>query len=123
MKHKKYNNPMEQDILQIKLDKALEEINELKMTKSNNKFILDNVMKERDRATLATKYLTHLFIIMDSLNTILADDPTLGFIIKNAILEFKAKLNEGMLGIKYNNKNLWFEGDYDDDETDDDETN
>ena len=114
--NKKHYNPMEQDILQQKLDKAQREIEELKRTKSNKEFLLDAVMKERDRATLAIKYITHLLLVMDTLDRVLYDDPTVGYIVKNAILEFKSKLNKGLLQIKYNNKNLWFDGNYDDDE-------
>jgi hypothetical protein len=118
--NKKRYNAMEQDLLQQKLDKAQREIEELKRTKSNKEFILDTVMKERDRVTLAIKYITHLLLVMDSLDRILYDDPTVGFIVKDAILEFKTKLNKGLLQIKYNNKNLWFDGDYND-ETDDED--
>ena len=114
--NKKYCNPMELDLLQQKLDKALNEINELKRTKSNKEFLLDAVMKERDRATLAIKYITHLLLVMDTLDRVLYDDPTVGYIVKNAILEFKSKLNKGLLQIKYNNNNLWFDGNYDDDD-------
>ena len=121
--NKKYCNPMELDLLQQKLDKAINENNELKRTKSNKEFILDAVMKERDRATLAAKYLTHLLLVMDSLDRILYDDPNLGYIVKEAIYDFKAKLNEGMLNIEYDGQNLWYEGGYNDEEgTDDDET-
>ena len=121
--NKKYCNPMELDLLQQKLDKAINEINELKRTKSNKEFILDAMMKERDRATLAAKYLTHLLLVMDSLDRILYDDPNLGYIVKEAIYDFKAKLNEGMLNIEYDGQNLWYEGGYNDEEgTDDDET-
>ena len=121
--NKKYCNPMELDLLQQKLDKAINEINELKRTTSNKEFILDAVMKERDRATLAAKYLTHLLLVMDSLDRILYDDPNLGYIVKEAIYDFKAKLNEGMLNIEYDGQNLWYEGGYNDEEgTDDDET-
>ena len=121
--NKKYCNPMELDLLQQKLDKAINEINELKRTTSNKEFILDAVMKERDRATLAAKYLTHLLLVMDSLDRTLNDDPNLGYIVKEAIYDFKAKLNEGMLNIEYDGQNLWYEGGYNDEEgTDDDET-
>ena len=115
--NKKHYNPMEQDILQQKLDKAQKEINELKRTNSNTKFVKDIIAKERDRVTLAIKYITHLLLVMDSLDRILYDDPTVGYIIKDAILEFKTKLNEGLLKIKYEDQNLWFDGGYDDDET------
>jgi hypothetical protein len=114
MKNNKKYNPMEQDLLQQKLDKAQREINELKRTNSNNKFVNGIIAKERDRATLAIKYLTHLLLVMDSLDRILYDDQTLGYIIKDAILEFKAKLNQGMIKIKYEDQNLWFDGDCDD---------
>ena len=116
MKNNKKYNPMEQDLLQQKLDKAQREIQELKRTKSNKEFVLDTVMKERDRVTLAIKYITHLLLVMDTLDRVLYDDPTVGYIIKDAILEFKSKLNKGLLQIKYNNKNLWFDGNYDDDD-------
>ena len=115
--NKKHYNPMEQDILQQKLDKAQKEIQELKRTNSNTKFVKDIIAKERDRVTLAIKYITHLLLVMDTLDKIVYDDPTLGLIVRDAILEFKTKLNEGLLNIKYEDQDLWFDGGYDDDET------
>ena len=112
---------MEEDILQIKLDMAHDQINALKESKSNNKFILNTVMKERDRAQLATKYLTHLFLVMDSLDKILYDDYPLGWIVRDAIISFKAKLNDGMLDIKYDGQNLWLDRNNNDETNDNDE--
>ena len=112
--NKKHYNPMEQDILQQKLNMAQKEIQELKRTNSNTKFVKDVLAKERDRVTLAIKYITHLLLVMDTLDRVLYDDPTMGYIIKDAILEFKTKLNEGLLNIKYEDQNLWFDGECDD---------
>ena len=120
-KNKKQYNQMEEDILRIKLDMAHEQINALKESKSNNKFILDTVMKERDRAQLATKYLTHLFLVMDSLDKILYDDYPLGWVVRDAIISFKTKLDSGMLDIKYDGQNLWFDGNNNNEMNDDDE--
>lgn len=120
-KNTKQYNQMEEDILQIKLDMAHDQINALKESKSNNKFILNTVMKERDRAQLATKYLTHLFLVMDSLDKILYDDYPLGWIVRDAIISFKAKLNDGMLDIKYDGQNLWLDRNNNDETNDNDE--
>ncbi len=119
-KNKKKYNQLEQDMLRIKLDMANEKIETLKQSKSVNKFVLNTVMKERDRATLASKYLTHLFLVMDSLDKILYDDYPLGWVVRDAIITFKTKLNNGMLDIKYDGQNLWFEGNNNDEINDDD---
>lgn len=120
-KNKNQYNQVEKDILQIKLDMAHEQINALKESKSTNKFVLNTVMKERDRAQLATKYLTHLFLVMDSLDKILYDDYPLGWIVRDAIINFKTKLNSGMLDIKYDGQNLWFDGNNNNEMNDNDE--
>ena len=115
MKNNRNNyNQIEYDLLQQKLDKAYNQINEFKIGKSNDKFIIDTIGKERDRATLACKYLTHLFLVMDSLDRILKNDCSLGWVVSNAIYEFKKKINDGMLDIKYDGQDLWYDGNYDD---------
>lgn len=124
----RHENPLEVDILVQKLDeeikknKALQaEVNELKLSNSNDRFILNIVTKERDKMALAARYLTHIFLLMDCLDKILQNDYTLGCIVKDAMIDFKAKLNEGMLDIKYNGKDLWFGGDIDDNDLFEDE--
>ena len=124
MKHykkRKTYNPMEHELLAQKLEKIMEQNEELQQMKDNTQFVNNILTQERDRAQLATKYLTHLFLVMDSLDKILYDDYPLGWIVRDAIISFKAKLNDGMLDIKYDGQNLWFDGNNNDEMNDDDE--
>lgn len=124
MKHykkRKTYNPMEQELLAQKLEKIMEQNEELKQMKDNTQFVNNILTQERDRAQLATKYLTHLFLVMDNLDKILYDDYPLCWIIRDAIIIFKAKLNDGMLDIKYDGQNLWLDRNNNDETNDNDE--
>ncbi|MCR5240578.1 MAG: hypothetical protein K6E15_10525 [Prevotella sp.] len=88
--------------------------NFLRTSRDNMTSMFNIASKERDNAILASKYITHLLLLMDALDKILHEDATLGFVVKKAIFDFKAKLNEGLLDIKTDGENTWFDGDYDD---------
>lgn len=109
-KNRKYYNPTEMELLQQKLDKALDELESVKWEKNNADFVNDIVRKERDNCTLAIKYLTHIYLLFDGLNAAIANDYPLCTIFFEAITAFKRKINEGMVNIVSDGDNLWFEG-------------
>ena len=90
-------------------NKALEQIIQDQQEQLETKdFIINSMQKESDQNLMTAKYLTHIFLLMDSLDKILENNCTMGVVVKQAILDFKKQLSKGMLQFNFDGDNVTF---------------
>ena len=91
-------------------NQALEQIIQDQQNQLETKdFIIDQQGKESDQYLMTAKYLTHIFLLMDSLDKILENNCTMGVVVKEAMLAFKKKLSKGMLLFNYDGDNVIYD--------------
>ena len=65
--------------------------------------------KQTDQAVMTARYLSHIFLMMDQLEKILADNFYLGNVITSAFNNFKREISNSMLDFNYDGENVWFD--------------
>ena len=90
------------DMLQVDVDNE----------KSNNgalRAALRASARQTDQAVMTARYLTHIFLLMDMLEKILADNYSMGWVIKKAFNNFKREISNSMLNFHFDGDNVWFD--------------
>lgn len=85
---------------------------EMDNEKGNNgalRAALKDSARQTDQAVMTARYLTHIFLLMDMLEKILADNYSMGWVIKKAFNNFKREIANSMLDFNYDGENVWFD--------------
>ena len=107
MSKKKYKEGRKQALEQI-IRRQQEAIEAKDLEIETKNIIIDSQSKKSDQYLMTAKYLTHIFLLMETLDKILENNGTMGVVVKQAMLDFMKRLSEGMLQFTCDGDNVTF---------------